>query len=44
MLAKVFNKASKGKKKLLSDTKQLNESNYASSSWKEHPFMDAKSN
>ena len=41
MLAKVFNKASKGKK-LLSDTKQLNESNYAS--WKEHPFMDAKSN
>ena len=42
MLAKVFNKASKGKKKLLSDTKQLNESNYAS--WKEHPFMNEKSN
>ena len=39
MLAKVFNKASKGQK-LMSGTKQLNESIYAS--WKEHPFMDAK--
>jgi len=26
----------------MSGTKQLDESNYAS--WKEHPFMDAKSN
>ena len=41
MLAKVFNKASKGQK-LMSGTKQLNENNYASK--KEHLFMDAKSN
>ena len=41
MLAKVFNKASKDQK-LMSGSKQLNESIYAS--WKEHPFMDAKSN
>ena len=41
MLAKVFNKASKDQK-LMSGTKQLNESNYAS--WKEHPFMNVKSN
>ena len=44
MLAKVFNKAFNASKrsKLMSGTKQLNESNYAS--WKEHPFMDEKSN